>query len=93
MTQFLILVPGFLISEVTLSYLGLGFPEPTPSWGTMLHDASSVRVISEAPWMLAPAAAIALTSLALHLLSGGVPYTPPGSVARGAPSPRSAPTR
>jgi peptide/nickel transport system permease protein len=96
-TQFLILVPGFLISEVTLSYLGLGFPEPTPSWGTMLHDASSVRVISEAPWMLAPAAAIALTSLALHLaagtsLSGGDPYTPPGSVARGAPSPRSAPS-
>jgi peptide/nickel transport system permease protein len=69
-TQFLILVPGFLISEVTLSYLGLGFPEPTPSWGTMLHDASSVRVISEAPWMLAPAAAIALTSLALHLAAG-----------------------
>lgn len=69
-TQFLILVPGFLISEVTLSFLGLGFPEPTPSWGTMLQEASSVRVISEAPWMLAPAAAIALTSFALHLAAG-----------------------
>ncbi|MEX2272029.1 MAG: ABC transporter permease [Vicinamibacterales bacterium] len=98
-TQFLILVPGFLLSEVTLSFLGLGFPEPTPSWGTMLQDASNVRVIADAPWMLAPAAAIAVTSLALHLaagrplLSGGAPYTPPGSVARGAPSPRSASSR
>lgn len=69
-TQFLILVPGFLISEVTLSFLGLGFPEPTPSWGTMLQDASNVRVIADAPWMLAPAAAIALTSIALHLAAG-----------------------
>ena len=70
LTQFLILVPGFLISEVTLSFLGLGFPEPTPSWGTMLQDASNVRVIADAPWMLAPAAAIALTSIALHLAAG-----------------------
>ena len=69
-TQFLILVPGFLITEVTLSFLGLGFPEPTPSWGTMLQDASNVRVMAEAPWMLAPAAAIALTSVALHLAAG-----------------------
>ena len=69
-TQFLLLVPGFLISEVTLSFLGLGFPEPTPSWGTMLQAAANVRVIAEAPWMLAPAIAIAVTSLALHLLAG-----------------------
>lgn len=69
-TQFLILIPGFLLSEVTLSFLGLGFPEPTPSWGTMLQEASNVRVMSEAPWLLAPAAAIALTSLALHLAAG-----------------------
>lgn len=70
LTQFLLLVPGFLISEVTLSFLGLGFPEPTPSWGTMLQAAANVRVLAEAPWMLAPAAAIALTSLALHLIAG-----------------------
>lgn len=69
-TQFLLLVPGFLISEVTLSFLGLGFPEPTPSWGTMLQAASNVRVMAEAPWMLAPAAAIALTSLSLHMAAG-----------------------
>lgn len=70
LTQFLLLVPGFLISEVTLSFLGLGFPEPTPSWGTMLQAAANVRVMAEAPWMLAPAAAIALTSLSLHLIAG-----------------------
>lgn len=76
-TQVLILVPGFLITEVTLSFLGLGFPEPTPSWGTMLQEASTVRVVAEAPWMLAPAAAIALTSIALQLAAGrrGDPLT------------------
>lgn len=72
-TQFLLLVPGFLISEVTLSFLGLGFPEPTPSWGTMLQAAANVRVMAEAPWMLAPAALIALTSLAMHLTAGRRP--------------------
>jgi peptide/nickel transport system permease protein len=72
-TQFLLLVPGFLLSEVTLSFLGLGFPEPTPSWGTMLQAAANVRVMAEAPWMLAPAALIALTSLAMHLAAGRRP--------------------
>ena len=72
-TQFLLLVPGFLISEVTLSFLGLGFPEPTPSWGTMLQAAANVRVMAEAPWMLAPAVLIALTSLAMHLAAGRRP--------------------
>ena len=37
------LVPAFIVAEATLSYVGLGFPEPVASWGTMLHDASNVR--------------------------------------------------
>ena len=40
-----LLVPAFIVAEATLSYVGLGFPDPIASWGTMLHDASNVRVV------------------------------------------------
>lgn len=63
-----LLVPALLSAEAAVSYLGLGFPEPTPSWGTMLQEASNVRVLTEAPWMLAPALALFIVVLALQLV-------------------------
>lgn len=62
-----LLVPALLSAEAAVSYLGLGFAEPTPSWGTMLQEAANVRVLTEAPWMLAPAAALFVVVLALHM--------------------------
>ncbi len=62
------LVPAFIIAEATLSYVGLGFPDPVASWGTMLHDASSVRAFADFPWLLSPAAAMFLVVLGLNLL-------------------------
>ena len=47
--QITMLVPAFIIAEATLSFVGLGFPDPTASWGTMLHDASNVRVFADFP--------------------------------------------
>lgn len=66
-TQATLLLPSFIIAEATLSFVGLGFAEPLPSWGVMLHDAGHVSVLAEAPWLLAPAAAIVMTILAVHL--------------------------
>jgi peptide/nickel transport system permease protein len=66
--QVTMLVPAFIISEATLSYVGLGFPDPIASWGTMLHDASNVRVFADFPWLLSPAAAMFLVVLALNLV-------------------------
>jgi peptide/nickel transport system permease protein len=63
-----VLVPAFIIAEATLSYVGLGFPDPVASWGTMLHDASSVRAFADFPWLLSPAAAMFLVVLGLNLL-------------------------
>jgi peptide/nickel transport system permease protein len=63
-----LLVPALLGAEATVSYLGLGFPEPDASWGTMLRDAENVRVMVEAPWILAPAAALFLVVLAVQLV-------------------------
>lgn len=62
------LIPAYIIAEATLSYVGLGFPDPTASWGTMLHDASSVRAFADFPWLLSPAAAIFFVVLGLNLV-------------------------
>lgn len=67
--QAFLLFPAFILAEATLSFLGLGFAEPSASWGVMLQDAGRVSAITEAPWMLAPAAAIVTTVLAMHLVT------------------------
>ena len=63
--------PAFIVAEATLSYVGLGFPDTTPSWGTMLQDASSVRAFTDFPWLLSPAAAMFVAVLGLNLLLQG----------------------
>jgi peptide/nickel transport system permease protein len=66
--QITLLIPSFIIAEATLSYVGLGFPDPVASWGTMLHDASSnIRVFADFPWLLSPAAAMFLVVLGVNL--------------------------
>jgi peptide/nickel transport system permease protein len=63
------LVPAFVLTEATLSFVGLGFPVPTATWGAMLRDAWQAGALLSAPWLMAPAGAIVLTVLALHLLT------------------------
>jgi peptide/nickel transport system permease protein len=75
-TQATLLLPSFILAEATLSYVGLGFPDSVPTWGTMLHDASNVALVGEAPWMLAPAAAIFLVVLAVNLVVQGSGRSP-----------------
>jgi peptide/nickel transport system permease protein len=69
-TQAVLLLPAFILAEATLSFVGLGFAEPTPSWGTMLRDARNIRALSEFPWLFSPAAAIVVVVLGLNLLAG-----------------------
>lgn len=66
--QAALLVPAFVLAEATLSFVGFGFAEPIPSWGTLLQEAGSVRVFGDYPWLLAPACAIAILSLAVNLV-------------------------
>ena len=70
------LVPSFIVAEATLSYVGLGFPDPIASWGTMLHDASTVRAFADFPWLLSPAAAMFAVVLGLNLAMQGHRHTP-----------------
>jgi peptide/nickel transport system permease protein len=67
-TQATLLLPAFILAESTMSYVGLGFPDTTPTWGTMLQDASNVAMLGDAPWALAPAAAIFMVVLGVNLL-------------------------
>ena len=69
-TQGALLIPQYILAEVTLSFLGLGITEPTPSWGTMLRSLQSLPVLA-APywWMFAPAVALLLVFVAYHLLA------------------------
>jgi peptide/nickel transport system permease protein len=72
MAPFLILVTAFLgqaiLSEASLSFLGLGVSEPTPAWGLMLRGASA-QFIERAPWLaIAPGIALSLAVFAFNLL-------------------------
>jgi peptide/nickel transport system permease protein len=65
--QATLLVPAFILAEATMSFVGLGFAEPVPSWGVMLQDAGRGRALVEAPWLFAPAVAIVMATFAAHL--------------------------
>ncbi len=74
--QATLLVPAFVLAEATLSFVGLGFSEPIPSWGAMLREAGAGRALIEAPWLFAPAATIVLSALAVNLIAGGSARSP-----------------
>jgi peptide/nickel transport system permease protein len=66
-------VPAYILGEVVLSFLGVGVQEPAASWGNMLNQARSLRVLSSFPWLLwAPGVAIFLTVLAWNFLGDGL---------------------
>ncbi len=80
--QATLLLPAFILAEATLSYVGVGFSDPTPTWGTMLHEAANVSTLAQFPWMLAPAGAIFIVVLAVNL----VVQSPAASARTGAPA-------
>jgi peptide/nickel transport system permease protein len=55
LTQMTLLVPQYVLAEVTLSFLGLGVSEPMPSWGTLLAALQQYYVLSSFWWMFLPA--------------------------------------
>ena len=77
LTQGALLIPQYILAEVTLSFLGLGISEPTPSWGTMLASLQKLSVIS-APywWMLSPAVALLILFVTYHSLARTIQSSP-----------------
>jgi peptide/nickel transport system permease protein len=62
LTQAILLIPQFIMAEVTLSFLGLGANEPLASWGNLLADLQQYRVLTSYWWMAAPVFALVLVS-------------------------------
>ena len=65
-------VPFFILSEVALSFLGVGIQEPEASWGNMLVAAQNNRYLNDFPWVLIPGAFIFLAVMAWNFLGDGL---------------------
>ncbi len=65
-------VPGYILMESGLSFLGLGIQQPDASWGNMLKEAQTLTNVLYAPWMLAPGALIFVAVLAFNVLGDAV---------------------
>ena len=63
LTQATLLIPQFILAEVTLSFLGLGIAEPVPSWGNMLSSLQQYHVLVSYWWMFLPGLALAVVFL------------------------------
>ena len=69
LTQAALLVPRYIAAEVALSFFGLGVNEPVPSWGNMLTALQQYSVLISYGWLLAPVAALFVTSVTYYLLA------------------------
>jgi peptide/nickel transport system permease protein len=66
-------IPGMILSETSLSFLGLGLREPAISWGVLLSDAQNVAAIAVSPWRLwAPGMMVVITVLAINFMGDGL---------------------
>ncbi len=64
---------GAIMTESTLSFLGLGVQEPVPSWGSMLQQAMQLPALQFSPWLwIPPAVLISLTVLAVNFIGDGL---------------------
>jgi peptide/nickel transport system permease protein len=62
-------IPGFILGETVLSYLGLGIVDPAVSWGSMINrDATTISNLVSFPWLLAPGVFLILVALSFNFL-------------------------
>ncbi|PTY02963.1 peptide ABC transporter permease [Verrucomicrobia bacterium LW23] len=65
-------VPGMILGETALSFLGLGLRPPVVSWGVMLQDCFNLDIVANYPWLLMPVVMIVVTVLAFNFLGDGM---------------------
>ena len=65
-------IPGMILGETALSFLGLGLRPPITSWGILLTEAKSVSVIAFYPWLLFPTVPVIFVILAFNFLGDGL---------------------
>jgi len=65
-------IPGMILGETSLSFLGLGILPPLVSWGSLLRESQQVSVIIQHPWILIPGLAVVITVLFFSFLGDGI---------------------
>lgn len=65
-------VPGSILGETTLSFLGLGMQPPAVSWGVLLRDAQDLVAVALQPWRLIPAVFVIVTVLLFNFVGDGL---------------------
>ena len=65
-------IPGTILGETTLSFLGLGLQAPTVSWGTLLQDCQTVDSMAATPWLMFPAVFIIVSVLCFCFMGDGL---------------------
>ena len=65
-------IPGMILGETALSFLGLGIRPPMTSWGLLLSQAQETRILLQKPWYLWPIAPVMITALSFNLLGDAI---------------------
>ncbi len=65
-------IPGMILGETSLSFLGLGILPPMVSWGALLRDAQQVATIVQHPWLIIPGIGVVLTVLGYSVMGDGL---------------------
>ena len=65
-------IPGMILGETSLSFLGLGLRPPIVSWGVMLQDCMDIKAVSYYPWLMAPVVMIVATVLCFNFFGDGL---------------------
>jgi len=65
-------IPGMILGETALSFLGLGLRPPITSWGVLLNEAQNINVVALYPWLMIPVIPVIVTVLAFNFLGDGL---------------------
>ncbi len=65
-------VPGMILGETALSFLGLGIRAPAVSWGALLKEGQNIRTVAQSPWLFNPGLFVIIVALGFNFLGDGL---------------------
>ena len=65
-------IPGMILGETALSFLGLGLRPPITSWGVLLNEAQNINIVALYPWLMFPVVPVIIVVLAFNFLGDGL---------------------
>lgn len=65
-------LPGMIVSETALSFLGVGLRAPAISWGVLLQQAQNLQTVALSPWLMIPAIPVVVVILSFNFVGDGL---------------------